>query len=362
MRPRLQTIRIRATSLWRELSFTTRAILAGYGLYVAGAWTLGVAPGEIAFEGARTVAIEGELGRIRSVLRVGEHVLAVGLAPQGDRPAETAILDLRRGTDTLASTLVATAAGVGAPRSATLHDDDVDVLTADHAGGRHTVRVSLSNATAKAEALDPTALWLLPDGDFVGHGIEDWLVQMWFPTHIAATPAVVSGRLALLRVGAADGSTDAEGVWIVPPSASPDDFVIADAGSGEPQHVVDTVKLGPIVASPARSAFVVLEEGSPSFVTCSEAGCRSDLVHIRTDSYPIQAIDHADDLDRIAVCTPSELYLYEGEPDDDEVIFLGLAEIDVGCTSMAVIDGRTVLVAFEEGEAKLVRFSEEADA
>jgi hypothetical protein len=351
---------LRATG--RDLSWPTRLIGGGYVLYVLGVWVLSVAPGQTRFDGARVEPVGlASPGRIDSVLRADEQVLVVNLAPEGvdssGSEAKIGVLDLSRDDP---MTPVAVVTGAGRAQSAARRGEVVHILGED-AETRHAITVSLADGSVEQTAVHPTALWVLADGTTFGHGLYDWLVQQDFDFHVAAAPAVVSGEQAAVRIGAADGQLDEQGRFVVPPSPDDKDLLVADADNGEVIRHLPTGKIDTLVPSPRRSAFVLLEQGYPTFYACrDDPDCAPLSFHIRTETYPIRAIDHADDLDRIAVCTPTEVYVYEGEPGAEDTVFLGRAPVDLECDTIAVVDAVTVLVVSSTAGARLVRFTEDA--
>jgi hypothetical protein len=345
-------------SLAAELSWPTRVILAGYGLYVVGFWIFAIAPGEVAFEHATVRSLHGELARATSMVRADDRWVAVDLAASDDRPAEIAIVDLSG--DVGDDATIAVVPNVGRAHSAALRGDVLHVLT-ESDDGRSALTVSLDNGDVDVTAIDPRSLWIFGDGTAMGHELMSWLVEQTWNTSLASTPAVVSSDMALLRIAASDGQRAPDGTWAVPPSATPDDFVIASAHDSEPVQLIDTVRLNHVAPAPARSGFLYVAEGFPGFVWCPQGECEDRSVHVRTETHPIAAIDHHHGLARIAVCTPSELYLYEGEPGEDEVIFLGRADLSAACERLAIVDDRSVWIAAVDTPARIVRFSAESE-
>lgn len=337
---------------WSSLGVTTRALLVAYAAYVPGAWLLGTAPGEIEYERAEAALPEGALQAATAVRRASDELLVVELGPG---PDALAVVDLGRATEGgLEHAIVAQLPAPGRIHAAVRREDGLHLLTESDDGQRHLARVPLDGGTPSVTEADPRALWPLPDGSAMGHGLTDFLVYEQWALHPSGRPALVSGHLALVRV--AQGQPAPDGLWPELPDSSPDDLMVLDAENAEPLGWLDTVRIVDVTVAPSVPGFLTLPEAFPSLVTCDEAGCREHTVHIRTKSHPILHLDHRDAVDRIAACTPTELYLYEGHPLEEAVVFLGRAPLSAPCSTLAIVDQTRVLVTHDEAPPVLVRF------
>jgi hypothetical protein len=323
------------------VSRPTRILLSGYALYVAATWSFGVAPGEIAFEAARVSTLPGAWERAQTIVRVDDSTLLIGSAPANDGPAAILVVDL----DVLAAgeieaAIVGRAEAAGWPRNAVRGATELRVLSEDESGERRAVVFDSASGAAV---------------------LEHFLAEQRFGLRVATAAAVISGELALVRIAGPGGVQDEHGVWVQVPGATVDDFALFDVTNLEPLGLFDTTTLTH-VASFARpggfSGFVYLEAGFPMVAWCEGSSCDTGMVRVRTDSHPIETIDVRSDVRRIALCTPSELYFYEGRPPDEDIVFLGRTERVGGCRAIAVVDDRRVLVVTAAG-SELVEFIEE---
>lgn len=320
--------------------------MSGYALYVAAAWIFGVAPGEIAFEAARLSTLPGVWERAETIVRIDDSTLLIGSRSASEGPAGLLVIDL----DALAvgeveQAIIGRAESVGWPRNALRGATGLRVLTEGESGARQMVVFDSASGSVGIEAVDPTALWILPDSNPAGHGLIDFLAEQRFGLHVATTAAVVSGELALVRLAGPGG-------------VQADDFAVFVTTNFEPMGLFDTLSLGPVAPFAQRGGFIYLEAGIPMVAWCEGSSCETGVVRVRTDSHPIETIDIRSDVRRIALCTPSELYFYEGTPPSENIILLGRADRVGGCRALAVVDDRRVLVVTAVG-AELIEFIEE---
>ncbi len=340
---------------WSSLGRVTRVLLTAYGVYIPAAWIVGTAPGEVAFEDAEVLVPAGTLAAATRVHRADDARLLVELGPE---PATIGLLDPWSMASDGTAQLQTAPRPVGRVHGAVRRDDGVHVLSETDDGARTLLRFAPDGGPVTVTAAQPTALWPLPDGTAFGHGLTDFLVHDAWGLHPSGRPAVLSGPLALVRV--ARGQPDPQGLWPQLPESRDDDLMLLDSENADPLGWLDTVRLVDISPAPSIPGFLAVIEDFPSLVLCDDDGCREQPLHIRTDSHPVLHLDHCDATRRIAACTPTELYLYEGHPTEDAVVFLGRAPLPAPCTSMAILDDITVLVTTDAGP-RLVRFGEAGD-
>lgn len=336
-------------------SRTTVLLLVGYALYVAGVWVFGVAPGELAYEGARVVALNEPLDEASVWVRADDDWMVAQTGAQ-----TFAIVDLESFDAGAASSEPRTFEARGRLLAAVRHGPWIDVVTAED-DRRRAYRVRVEDGPAESLAEEPDLLWTASEGPW-GHGLVDALVERTWGVHVADEPGVVSGDFVVLRVGGA-GRLDDEHRWVVRPSATPDDLLVLDAFSSEPLQHLDTYRLDLVRPAPGLPGFLLIEADLPAVLVCDpeERRCMARSLHIRTGTHPIVELDHRYAVHRLAACTPSELYLYAGDPRGEAIVLAGRTALLAPCENLVIVDETTVIVGDGLGQSLAYRFLEDED-
>ena len=334
---------------------TTTALLVGYGIYVVGVWSCGVAPGEIAYDRVQNIELPDRLGNARAWARADDDFVVAQTGPE-----TFALVDLDRSETGAGPAIAREFTATGRLFAASRRGSTIDVVTLED-GRRRALRISLEGAPIQDLSDDPHLVWAGPER-VSSHGLVDWLVEQTWGVHVADAPGVVSGEFVVVRPGRG-GRLGPDRRWAVRPSVTSDDLLVLDASTGEPLQQLDTYRIDLVRSAPGFSGFLLVESDLPTVLVCDpgDRRCEARSLHIRTESYPILGLDHRDAVDRVAACTASELYLYQGDPRDEAIVFAGRAWLEAPCQSLAVLDERTVVVSDGVDRTLAYRFMDGID-
>lgn len=342
---------------WREslavLSPATRVFLAVYALSIPVSWAIRYAPGE-------------HFAELESVEPLTRPVVNIVFAQGGRQRAIAAdldhagwpLLDWTRSEELTPELRPLYSGRIELPLapSRVLASQAGLQILAWEGGVPIYRRYGASPKATTQKAAPPDALWLRPSGGIVGattvyersqrkFGKRPYYESLW---HV--------GRFVVAQ--AESEHYVQEGTrYVQKPIADDRHFLVFDAESGEPVSELETdMRVNGVYPAPRFDGLLYSTGPELEFLKCDDAGCAIDWVEIATDRSDIRAACYDEKYDRIAVCTGGALFLYQGAPGDEDIVYLGHGSLEQPCDKVWIADEATLLLALVDDFYAVARF------
>ena len=145
--------------------------------------------------------------------------------------------------------------------------------------------------------------------------------------------------------------------YVQKPVAEDRHFLVFDAESGRPIMKVETdMRVEGVYLSPRFAGLLYSSGPYLEYLECSGHHCKPGRVEVDTGYTKITAACYDPKFERIAVCAGGSLFLYEGAPGDEDIVYLGHGSLEEPCDGVWIADDSTLLLSLVDGFYAVARF------